>query len=103
MIKAATFICEALSNLDLSWNTVLIGLFEALQMAIITYLAMSIPYFIYIIYCLSLYNLEILDSSILYDELEKLDDINQNCLQYSHCTVFDYLKVMYKMTLIVQK
>ena len=103
MIKAATFICEALSNLDLSWNTILIGLFEALQMAIITYLAMSIPYLIYIIYCLSLYNLEILDSSILYDELEKLDDINQNCLQYSQCTVFEYLKVMYKMTLIVQK
>ena len=103
MIKAATFICEALSNLDLSWNTILIGLFEALQMMVITYLAMSIPYFIYIIYCLSVYNLEILDSSKFYDELEKLDDINQNCLKYSHCTVLDYLKVMYKMTLIVQK
>ena len=103
MIKAATFICEALSNLDLSWNTILIGLFEALQMVIIAYLVMSIPYFIYTIYCLSLYSFEILDSSILYEELEKLEDINQNCLQYSRCSVLDYLRVMYKMTLIVQK
>ena len=103
MIKAAVFVSDAMSNLELTWNTILIGLFEIVQMAIIAYLVVFIPYCIYIIYCLSLYNLEILDSSILFDELEKLDDINQNCLEYTECTVFDYLKVMYKMTLIVQE